>query len=337
MNAPVRLLMLLSLALACAGPARCQTAASMPPAGSRAPGAGFGLLFQSPPPRIIPAPGGGAGSLVPGGAPYAPARSAGPAISAARGFDARPPHEQCRAAIAAAEMRHGIPRGLLAAIGAVESGRRDPATGERAPWPWTINAEGQGRYFDGKAEAVAWVAQARAGGMRSIDTGCMQVNMLHHPDAFASLDQAFDPAANADYAARFLVSLRDGPAGGDWMRAVGYYHSQTPERAENYRRAVQAALDGAGRAGSGAGQPARPYGATSVAYGGGPSAPASSVAAAPASAVPVAARPADGGPAFLSNRAETASVIAAPAGSVGRGLDAYRAAPIALVTRLAMR
>ena len=203
----------------------------------------------------------------------------------------------------------------------------DPATGARAPWPWTVNAEGQGRYFDTKAEAVAWVAQARAGGMRSIDTGCMQVNMLHHPNAFASLEQAFDPAANADYAARFLLSLRDGPAGGDWMRAAGFYHSQTPERAEGYRRHVQAALDGAG-----AGQPGRPYGATSVAYGAGPAAPVS--AAAP---TPAAARPAEGGVASLSNRAEAAAVLAAPAGTVGRGLDAYRSAPIPLVARLALR
>ena len=52
---------------------------------------------------------------------------------------------------------------VLGAIGTVESGRRDPASGTLTPWPWTVNAEGQGRYFDGKAEAVAWVAQARAG------------------------------------------------------------------------------------------------------------------------------------------------------------------------------
>lgn len=335
MNAPVRLLplVLFALTLSLAGPARAQPApVPMASMGSRVSGGGFGFLFQPPAPRIIPAPGAAAGSFVPGAAPSAPARLAGPVVP--RPSDALRPPEQCRAAIVAAEARHGIPRGLLAAIGAVESGRRDPATGQRAPWPWTVNAEGQGRYFDSKAEAVAWVAQARAGGMRSIDTGCMQVNMLHHPDAFASLDQAFDPAANADYAARFLASLRAGPAGGDWMRAAGYYHSQTPERAEGYRRHVQAALDGAG-----GGQSGRPYGATSVAYGTGPAAPAPAPAP---SATPVAARPANGGgpnggAAFLSNRAETASVIAAPAGAVGRGLDAYRAAPIPLVARLAMR
>ena len=148
----------------------------------------------------------------------------------------------CRPALVAAEVRHGIPSGLLQAIGVVESGRRDEATGARQPWPWTINAEGEPHLFDTKVQAVEWVRQAQARGMRSIDIGCAQVNLMHHPTAFASLEEAFDPAANADYAARFLKELRNTTAGGDWMTAAGYYHSQTPERAEPYRQQVQAAM-----------------------------------------------------------------------------------------------
>jgi Transglycosylase SLT domain len=145
----------------------------------------------------------------------------------------------CRAALAAAETRHAIPAGLLQAIGIVESGRPNEATGTRQPWPWTINVEGESRYFDTKAQAVTWVREAQARGTRSIDTGCAQVNLMHHPAAFASLEQAFDPAANADYAARFLKALWTA-ASGNWLTAVGYYHSQTPELAEAYRRQVQA-------------------------------------------------------------------------------------------------
>ena len=113
----------------------------------------------------------------------------------------------CRPAIQVAEQRHNVPARLLAAIGRVESGRRDPETGETNPWPWAVNAEGQGFLFESKAKAISAVTEMQARGIRSIDVGCMQVNLMHHPDAFPSLAQAFDPAANADYAARFLVKL----------------------------------------------------------------------------------------------------------------------------------
>jgi hypothetical protein len=152
----------------------------------------------------------------------------------------------CRAALAAAEARYAIPAGLLQAIGIVESGRADAVTGARQPWPWTIDVEGEGRFFETKEQAVTWVRQAQARGTRSIDTGCAQVNLMHHPAAFASLEQAFDPTTNADYAARFLKELRT-TAAGNWMIAVGHYHSQTPELAEAYRRQVQAVMSrGAG-------------------------------------------------------------------------------------------
>ncbi|HEY8611576.1 MAG TPA: lytic transglycosylase domain-containing protein [Roseomonas sp.] len=146
------------------------------------------------------------------------------------------PTALCRAAIASAEREYGLPSGLLAAIGRVESGRRDPATGETGPWPWTMNAEGAGKFFPGKTEAVAEARQLRAGGMRLIDVGCMQINLHHHPNAFSSIEEAFDPLANARYAARFLKELQ--ATRGDWMTSAGHYHSQTPARAEAYRAQV---------------------------------------------------------------------------------------------------
>jgi len=149
-----------------------------------------------------------------------------------------PPGEQCRAAISAAERGHAIPAQLMAAIGRVESGRRDPGTGTWGAWPWTINAEGQGAYFDTKAEAVAAVRTLQTRGVRSIDVGCMQVNLMHHPDAFPNLDLAFEPAVNADYAARFLTQLH--AATGDWNRATGNYHSANPAEGDPYAAKVAA-------------------------------------------------------------------------------------------------
>ena len=115
------------------------------------------------------------------------------ASAAAQFLTMPPPGAQCRAAIAQAERAGGIPPQLLAAIGRVESGRRDPTSGSFAPWPWTVNAEGQGYFFDSKAEAITAVRKMRADGMRSIDVGCLQVNLMYHPKAFASLEDAFDP------------------------------------------------------------------------------------------------------------------------------------------------
>lgn len=208
----------------------------------------------------------------------------------------------CRAAIAVAEREHGIPAGLLQAIGRVESGRRDPASGRFAPWPWTINAEGRGMFFPTREAAIAEVRQLQLGGMRSIDIGCLQVNLRHHPDAFASLEQAFDPLANARYAARFLADLHASRQ--DWPRAAAHYHSQTPERAEAYRARVMAAW---------AGEQDRTPGAP-----------------APAAALVARFGPATG-PASLTNRSEQAQVL--PPARPGRGLDAYRAAPITMVGR----
>ena len=170
------------------------------------------ITSQTPPPR--PDPAAGLPKVFPD--PAATPRQSSPG-------------EACRVAILGAASRYGIPPELMMAISLVESGRTDPATGTRMPWPWTANAGGQDYRFETSAEAAAWVRRQQARGTVSIDTGCMQVNL------------PFDPEVNADYAARFLQALRVGPAGGDWLRAVGYYHSQTRERADWYRGLVESA------------------------------------------------------------------------------------------------
>jgi len=153
----------------------------------------------------------------------------------------------CLPAIEAAERAQAIPAGLLRSIAFVESGRVDPASGRAVPWPWTINAEGEGRYFETKAEALAATRSLLAAGVRSIDVGCAQVNLLHHPAAFPSLEAAFDPPTNAAYAARFLRGLH--AATGHWPFATAAYHSQTPERGHAYALRVAAVWPDAERHG----------------------------------------------------------------------------------------
>ena len=81
---------------------------------------------------------------------------------------------------------------------------------------------------------------AEAEGVLSIDAGCLQVNLYYHPDAFESLDAAFDPQRNADYAGRFLRQLY--AESGDWRTATGLYHSRTPTLSVPYRDRVAHAL-----------------------------------------------------------------------------------------------
>lgn len=155
----------------------------------------------------------------------APRRKPGPAVSGA----------DCLAAILDAQARYGIPDNMLLSIGVQEAGRRGPEG--LTVWPWTVNAAGEGAFFRSREEALTWVRAKRRAGVRSIDVGCMQVNQKWHGDAFASLDQAFDPAANVDYAARFLRDLYRET--GDWWKAAGRYHSATDEHRDVYLAALK--------------------------------------------------------------------------------------------------
>jgi hypothetical protein len=144
----------------------------------------------------------------------------------------------CAKPIAWAERLTHMPERLLTSVALAESGRWDPVNRAKVAWPWTVNSGGEGRFFQTKTEAIAWVKTLRARGVRNIDVGCMQINLMHHADAFASLDEAFDPVTNVAYAAAFLMRLFEDKR--SWTTAIGLYHSATPELHFAYRRKVQA-------------------------------------------------------------------------------------------------
>jgi hypothetical protein len=147
----------------------------------------------------------------------------------------------CAAQAARQEQAQNIPPHLLDAISLVESGRYDAASKADVAWPWTVDAEGQGNFFPTKDAAIAFVRREQAKGITNIDVGCMQVNLQAHSDAFATLEDAFDPVVNVAYAARFLVGLHNST--GNWPTAAGYYHSQTPALASAYRQKLQVAWE----------------------------------------------------------------------------------------------
>ncbi len=139
----------------------------------------------------------------------------------------------CAAAIDAAERDYGMPSRLLRAISLGESGRWMEEEGRSVSWPWTVTNGGAGQYLPTKQAAIAHVRSLWAKGERNIDVGCMQINLRAHPEAFDTLEQAFDPETNVSYSADFLDRLRERE--GSWQMAVGYYHSATPELNKRYR------------------------------------------------------------------------------------------------------
>ena len=146
------------------------------------------------------------------------------------------PHELCVRTIAAAEAARQVPKHLMQAIAQVESGRWSKDSKANFAWPWTVYAEGRGRYYDTKDQALSAVRALQARGVRNIDVGCMQVNLHFHGRAFSSLEEALDPIHNVAYATTFLVDLRRTTR--SWVKAVKHYHSKTRNLHKPYRKKV---------------------------------------------------------------------------------------------------
>ena len=146
------------------------------------------------------------------------------------------PQFACDYHIKRLEKEQGIPAQLLLAIAKVESGHFDKEKGQMIAWPWTINVQGKGYKFPTKQEAVKAIKGYLAQGIKSIDVGCMQVNLAYHGDEFDSIEQAIDPKNNVEYAAQFLRNLRNEHT--SWTKAVAHYHSATPAHHIPYRQKV---------------------------------------------------------------------------------------------------
>lgn len=123
----------------------------------------------------------------------------------------------CEREMARAAKLHGVPLGVLYAVGLTETGRGD---GLR---PYALNIDGQAVYDLERHQARERVKRSRAQGIKLIDIGCMQINHYWHSDKFDSLDDMLDPERNVDYAAAFLKQLYERE--GSWVMAVARYHA----------------------------------------------------------------------------------------------------------------
>ncbi len=142
----------------------------------------------------------------------------------------------CKSATRDVERRYQITPNLLRAISLTESGRWLAEDKVNIAWPWTVASGGAGEYFPTKGQAIAHVQKLQSQGVENIDVGCMQINLRYHPDAFQSLNEAFDPYQNAQYAAQFLTRLFKEEK--SWSAAAGRYHSSEPTKNMYYREKV---------------------------------------------------------------------------------------------------
>lgn len=127
---------------------------------------------------------------------------------------------------------------VLRAISLTETGRK--TDGVFRPWPWTVNMEGKGVWFDSRQDAQEFADKNFNRGARSFDVGCFQLNYRWHNQGFSSIEEMFDPGKNATYAANFLHELFLEK--GNWPDAAGAYHSRTPKFANKYKKRFEALL-----------------------------------------------------------------------------------------------
>ncbi len=152
-------------------------------------------------------------------------------LGAAESLKAREdPARVCDAAAQQVAQETGVPLSVLRAITRTETGRGSDGT--LRPWPWTVNMQGKGVWFDTEDQARMYVFRHFKQGARSFDVGCFQINYRWHGQAFNSIEEMFDPLINTRYAAKFLGDLHSEL--GDWTQAAGAYHSRTQKYADRY-------------------------------------------------------------------------------------------------------
>jgi Transglycosylase SLT domain len=156
-----------------------------------------------------------------------------PAAPAAARAD---PADMCIAIAVEVEQAEDIPPGLLQAVAIAESGRWQADGGFAQAWPWTVRSGPDSFYLPSKEVALGKVRELRAAGRSNIDVGCMQINLGYHGEAFASLDEAFDPVTNVAYGGRFLKQLYAQTR--SWAGATGRYHNADRKLGQSYRARV---------------------------------------------------------------------------------------------------
>lgn len=125
----------------------------------------------------------------------------------------------CPNLIARTEASRNIPRGLLMAIAVTESALNGQ------PDPYAMNIAGRGYHATGFQDMTNVISANWQRGVKSIDVGCMQINLKYHGSKFPRMTDLLDPTTNVNYGASFLITL--ATEAGSWKDAVMSYHNKT--------------------------------------------------------------------------------------------------------------
>jgi len=102
------------------------------------------------------------------------------------------------------------------------------------PWPWAVNVAGKGYWFSDLREAEAFVDSQLNAGVRNMDIGPLQINVLWHGHRVTNPKELFHlPTAVSVGADILSEALASAP--NDLALAVGRYHNwKDSDRARVY-------------------------------------------------------------------------------------------------------
>jgi hypothetical protein len=96
---------------------------------------------------------------------------------------------------------------------------------EVQPWPWTLNINGVGHYYQTMKDAVIAAKNAHREGARRLGVGFGQVEWVYHSERFnGSFENALNPKQNVKVVCEILVEAWRSPKVNTWEDAIAYYH-----------------------------------------------------------------------------------------------------------------
>ena len=130
----------------------------------------------------------------------------------------------------------GLEKGLdpliLYSVALAESAYRAQTDRLVSPSLYTLRTADQPYYFNNKADALSKLQEILKR-TQSVDVGPMQINVKWHAHRVNRVEDLLDPATNIRIAADILNERLDANDG-DWLGALGQYHSFEKNRSKWY-------------------------------------------------------------------------------------------------------
>lgn len=115
-----------------------------------------------------------------------------------------------------------VPRDVVMRVITHES--KSVYKGKVQPWPWTLNIDGQGYYFESYRLALLAAIKARKEGARRLGLGFGQIEWQYHSGRFSGLAEALKPRENIRAVCEILREAWSSKRVNSWNDAIAYYH-----------------------------------------------------------------------------------------------------------------